>query len=331
MFTPSTSSLYREMANGSIQKNGSELDSLFSSSECIAWLTVYVTESVAIVTLNFVSIIVFIRNRNLRKLSMYLVINLAVADMLVGGFTGVMKLVDIGAWMCSVSRVNGIYSGIWAGIMWGMPALFPCASLINLVAISLERLHATFRPFKHRCIKKWVIRVVITVTWVTVAGLLNVVVVSLLGRRYSLNYHFSVLNVLCSFMSICLFIIFVSYSSILIKVYCGALPRHHCATNRERKLTKTLFIVTLVSLMTWLPFVARIFIWNNTDIFLYLPVVSYERLNYSTVVLLYANSLLNPIVYTIRMPEFRRALVSLFIRRQHKQVHVQIPLRAISL
>ena len=38
-----------------------------------------------IVTLNLCTIIVFIRNRNLRKRSTYLVINLAVIDMLVGG------------------------------------------------------------------------------------------------------------------------------------------------------------------------------------------------------------------------------------------------------
>ena len=31
---------------------------------------------------------------------------------------------------------------------------FPLASVTNLAAISLERMHATFRPFKHRLIKK---------------------------------------------------------------------------------------------------------------------------------------------------------------------------------
>ena len=318
------------MTNGSIYKNESELDwslSSFSSSECIAWLTVYVTESVAIVTLNFLTILVFIRNRSLRKRSMYLVINLSVADMLVGGFTGVMGLVNVGYWDCHVWRVNyGIYSGIWDYIIWGMQELFLYASLTNLAAISLERMHATFRPFKHRVIKKWVLSVVIAVTWVT-AGLFATVYQ--LVRRNGFNYIEVILQVLCSFWSICLFIIIVSYSSILVKVYCGAHPQHHGATNRETKLTKTLFIVTLVSLMTWLPSVARIFIAINTDTLLSLSVVSGRRLHFSATVILYANSLLNPIVYTIRMPEFRRALVSLLIRRQHRQVQVQIPLRAI--
>ena len=93
------------MTNNSLPKNGSENDrnlSLFSSSECIAWLTVFITESVAIVTVNILTIIIFIRNRSLCKRSMYLVINLAVADMLVGGFSGILAFVEMGDWVCNV-------------------------------------------------------------------------------------------------------------------------------------------------------------------------------------------------------------------------------------
>ena len=59
----------------------------FSSAECITWLTVCVTESVAVLVINLVTIVVFIKNRNLRKRSMYLVLNTAVADMLVGALS----------------------------------------------------------------------------------------------------------------------------------------------------------------------------------------------------------------------------------------------------
>ena len=58
---------------------------MLSLSQCIPWMTVGLAESVAIVTLNFCTIIVFMRNCNLRKRSMHLVINLAVIDMFVGG------------------------------------------------------------------------------------------------------------------------------------------------------------------------------------------------------------------------------------------------------
>ena len=56
---------------------------LFSSSECIAWLTVLNIEAVAIVIMNALTIIIYLKERILRKRSMYLVISLAVADMFV--------------------------------------------------------------------------------------------------------------------------------------------------------------------------------------------------------------------------------------------------------
>ena len=46
-----------------------------------------------------------------------------------------------------------------------------------------------------------------------------------------------------SFNSICLFVLFVSYASVFMKMCCGAHPQHHGAASRERKLTVTLFLV----------------------------------------------------------------------------------------
>ena len=59
-----------------------------SSSECIIWFTVFTAEFVAIVTVNLLAIILFIKNRSLRTLRMYLVISLTVAHMLVGVLSG---------------------------------------------------------------------------------------------------------------------------------------------------------------------------------------------------------------------------------------------------
>ena len=55
-----------------------------SSPECITWMVVGLTESVTIVALNLLTMIAFCRDRNLRKRTTYLVISLAVADILSG-------------------------------------------------------------------------------------------------------------------------------------------------------------------------------------------------------------------------------------------------------
>ena len=66
---------------------------MISSAECSTWLAVFLTVTVAVVAVNLLSIILFVNNSNLRTRAMYLVINLTVADMFVGGiFTVVIVL-----------------------------------------------------------------------------------------------------------------------------------------------------------------------------------------------------------------------------------------------
>ena len=55
----------------------------FSPSECVGWFAVRLIEGVAIITFNAFAIIVYLKERSLRKRSMYLVINLNVVDMCV--------------------------------------------------------------------------------------------------------------------------------------------------------------------------------------------------------------------------------------------------------
>ena len=280
-----------------------------SSSECIAWLTVFMTESVAIVTLNILTIIVFIKNCSLRRRSMYLVINLAVADMFVGGCSEIAYFVALGQ-SCSFWNTRILPFVV---LHYVLLTLFLTVSLTNLTAISLERAHATFRPFRHRIIKKWVFGFIISIIWVT-AGVLTIALYYLLSYRAIYPY------IAGSFIGFCIFIICVSYASIVVKIYCGAHPQHNGAAGREEKLTKTLVIVTVVSLLMWLP----ITIYCLLSVYSFVPWWVDFRLFQALGVLFFANSLVNPILYAIKMPDFKRALVSLF-RRQQRQVDV-IPL-----
>ena len=75
-----------QMAYHSRQQNTTLSLALFTPSECIAWLTVFGIEAVAMVTLNALEIIIYLKECSLRKRSMYLVINQAVADMFVSGY-----------------------------------------------------------------------------------------------------------------------------------------------------------------------------------------------------------------------------------------------------
>ena len=102
-------------------------------------------------------------------------------------------------------------------------ALSPITSLTNITIIALERVHATFFPLRHRVLKKWVYRLMIAVVWV-ISGLLAIAYVVL--PKFKETYYYGI-SVLLTFSSIFPLIICGCYTSIVIKVHCGAHPQHH--------------------------------------------------------------------------------------------------------
>ena len=54
------------------------------SPDCIPWLVASITECLAIVILNLLTIIVFVKQRQLQRQSTYLIIHLATVDLLAG-------------------------------------------------------------------------------------------------------------------------------------------------------------------------------------------------------------------------------------------------------
>lgn len=119
------------------------------------------------------------------------------------------------------------------------------------------------------------------------------------------------------YLCLCLFIICVSYACVSIKFVCGANPQHHGAVNRQRKLTGTLFIMTVVFLILLIPLLLYLFIQITTS---WNIVSSSPSYSYSSFILAGVNSFVNPILYSIRIPEFKQALISLFSRQRNENV-----------
>ncbi|XP_067042074.1 substance-K receptor-like [Acropora muricata] len=299
------------MANQSQQQSTTLSLPLFSTSECIAWLTVFGMGAVAILTLNALTIIVYLKERSLRKRSMYLVINQAVADMLVGS-CGIIEYSFLGS-NCKfwTSIISSNPPPLIATMVWSRFSLL--ASVTNLAAISLERMHATLRPLKHRLIKRKMFGAAVAAVWIT-SVLFSGIKVFAAFYRFTIKLSRSLSTFHLTFFLFCLLIILLSYSSIAIKFVYGNQPHHHGATSRERKLTKTLFIVTVVSLLLTLPIIILLILKSvSSHTFLGNSLQTRFRLYYSFSFLFGANSLFNPVCYAFRIPEFRRALF-LFLR-----------------
>ncbi|XP_068690231.1 QRFP-like peptide receptor [Montipora foliosa] len=307
------------MANDSHHQNRTVTPNFepFSSSECIAWLTVLNIEAVAIVTMNALTIIIYLKERILRKRSMYLMISLAVADMFVT-YNLIVDLLLLGD-ECNFWTINLFRSLEILIFFCSLVYFFVLASVTNLAAISLERMHATFRPFKHRLIKKKIFGAAVAGVWFTAALSTAIVFSPFFLGRSDIATFFHMQASYFALLFCCLFIIVVSYTSITIKVYCGTHPQHHGAIRREIKLTKTLFIVTIVSLMLVMPFTIFWFLFHVT-LGEMVKTISYEtrpHLTLSLQCLFYGNSLINPLLYALKMPEFKRALF-LFLRCRYR-------------
>ena len=276
-----------------------------SASECIPWLVVLIIECLAIVILNIITIAVFVKKkRQLQRRSTYLIIHLAIVDLLVGAVSGPLQIELKMTLSCPLWKYRR--DTLWSyHLSFAFVHLFSFASLTNLIAISLERLHATFCPFRHRFVRKWVYRAIIIVIWL-------IPIVREAAQIFFLKIFDAVVTdtyLYILFYAVSLFVICVSYILIIIKVRCSRHPQFHSRSKRERKLTGTALIVSLVSLLCLLP--AMIYVTCLG--------VSFTRfrnfhVDMAALVLFLANSLVNPIIYPLRMQGFREGLLQLVYR-----------------
>ena len=276
-----------------------------SASECIPWLVVLIIECLAIVILNIITIVVFVKKkRQLQRRSTYLIIYQAIVDLLVGVVSGPLQIENRMSKDCPQWKYRR--ETTWSRhISFAFVHLFSFTSLTNLIAISLERLHATFCPFRHRFVRKWVYRAIIIVIWL-------IPIVREVAQIFLLKIgYFEVINayLYLPFYAVSLFVICVSYILIIIKVRCSRHPQFHSRSKRERKLTGTVLIVTLVSLLCFLP--AMIYVACLRVSF---TCFRNFHIDMAALVLFLANSLVNPIIYSLRMLGFREGLLQLVYR-----------------
>ena len=290
--------MYSSNSSGGIYKSTRPL---LPISQCLPWIVGITADSLAIVSLNFITIISFLRQRHFQRRSLYLIIHLAIVDFLVGAISGPMLIGRVGIFCFSWS------DHLTVSLLF---RLFPAVSVINLVTVSLERVFATFCPLKHRSLRRRVFYVAIFSIWLSVV-IREAIYLTALLRSPTLSAQMKLFLEVIPW-EISLFIFWVSYISIFVKIRRfnpHPNPLHNGMINRERRLTFTLFAALLVSLLMWLP----LLIFLSLETFFHkilssLSLSSYFHLTVAVHLFLLTNSLANPIIYAIRMPSFRAHL-----------------------
>ena len=261
------------------------------------WFAVWLTEFLLMFIINAFTLIIFARTLQLRKRGTYLIMNLTVADLLIAAVSGPEAL-----WFLKTEKRPGhglrALHLIISDMCW-------IASLGNLVLISLERLHATLYPFRHYClVGKRIYYKIIIFSWLgalSLACVLHIIRMnnSVLTDRYPWIIY------------ICLTLAVLTTSYVIILARFIRKPRVQqlgSVISAERKLSGTLFIVSAASTLTLLPWVIITCISIIQTVTLWIEFTPYRIV----LTFYYLNSILNPVIYAIRLPEFRRALKELF-------------------
>ena len=319
--TPETSWMANYTNNSSLDATQEKVTTPgLGPSQCITWFVVLITECLATVILNIITIIVFVKQRQLQRRSTYFIIHLAFVDFLVGAISGPLTLAERMASFCNLWKnpftehaADIIRSPLVIQSAFTLWLYF--ISILNLAVISLERLHAILRPLKHRLLGNWIYITGICAMWVFSALVEFIPLMLYTAEKLNAKWLSLFYNIRSSLCLLVLLVICVSYSLIYIKVRCGPNLQHHGAANREKQLTVTLVVVTIVSLVTWMPGVILfILVCSNSTSY---QEMSHEwnfHLAVAFTVLITANSLVNPIMYAVRMAEFRKIVCQLFQR-----------------
>ena len=273
-----------------------------------------ILESLIIIVGNIFTIFVFWKHRNRLKRTSFLLINLAVADLLVG-FT---EPIALGALNIPGNFEEGnSISAHDKYISMAFQVTFSFASAFFLTLISLERAYALIWPLRHRVASKRGYIYSAASIWVTA---IFVGALSLLAVYDILDFAYWILAFGCLIV-LCVVTICVSYLAIRTRLKCRV-PVIDGAHNRQNeqqqnaKLSRTLFIAITASFFFWIPGIVV-----SCTYYLCLKCVPFLVVHIFHVFHL-ANSLVNPIIYSFRIPVFKETFKRVKLCKQSKEYTV---------
>ena len=247
------------------------------------WTTCFGVMAFLIVVGNSLTIATLLKKK-FRRRPHFLLTSLAFADLLVG-FATMLYSIDFNVSYHSVAlSIANITLDMFAGL----------SSIFHLAVISLERLHATLRPFRHRQLSLKAYCVVIATPWILSLSL------TLSGNLLMLSGVFIMIILITPLLITCF-----SYLAILRKRRISHENVRSFRQNQETRFSRTIFLVTAASFITWMPFLYLHIAATES------PVLTTQSAIFIIKLLQFSNSFVNFVIYILRFPSYRKALFSL--------------------
>ncbi len=274
---------------------------------CTAW----------ILLANSLTLSVFVRDRELRIRSNILVISLTVVDILTG-LSALIRPILNGI----TGSDDSFHTCYWVMVMQVLPVW---VSILHLLSISAERYIAVFYPLKYKTqVTKRMLGLVVLCNWI-VGGFLCVISMAWDKRTFQthcMSMRFFPSDYLISFLLVPYTVSMVTTVALYARIYTIAKGRggkfQNPLDNQDRvsaghmpypspmvsKATVTLLLVCGVAVCCYTPFMVSVGIMVAIESQQWVSI-----LYYFTIILLYANSGMNSVIYIFRNARFRRSLL----------------------
>ena len=275
----------------------SHAEEVLSNAQVITWSCVLTWEASFITLGNLFTIITFTFIKKLRpKKSLYLVINMAFADLLLGSVCLPISIFT----PVTYQQLSQVRSPVFLKMI----VVFAQASFISAALISAERFYAIYWPLKHRTLSARAYRLVILTVWL----------LAILGS-ISTFFLLKFLSVVDLYFLLCL------YGLSIVLTICGlnigiwrkfqqkTVPHHQNRALQNRRLTNTLLFASLIASGSWIPTIVY-----NLIVFLGYKITN--NIFLVTFLIFFFNSLVNPVLYALRIPDSKQALSLFFFTRR---------------
>ena len=290
----------------------------------ITLIAIYALEIILIIIGNSLTIFVFWTQKLHHKRAFLLLINLAIADLLVGIAEILILSTGKASEMTYVRKEDRTRNNHSSALqilpqskrtrnspLTGLHILASSTSVYFLALIALERVYAVLWPLRHRVTNTRVYIYGIVIVWVVGLCMAGLSLLPLYYTKVDRRYVTASIY-LCLFIA--LLVICGSYIKIRnrLRSTSGKIAsQSNRSTERNLRFSRTMFIVIAASLVFWLPTFAVYTVREFCK-----KCVS-ARVHWLVNAFHLANSMVNPFVYTFRMPIFKDALKK--FRRKRRQ------------
>ena len=256
----------------------------------IIWTLSFGAVAVIGVAGNIVTIVILLKIRR-HKRHHFLLISLAVADLLVG-----LLSVPLHVTIRYVYYNSHVLLAItdWTDMFTGFTSIF------TLAVISLERMYAIGWPFRHRALNTRAYVVAIAAPWIIAFTMATAEIV----LQYVIIQPSSFIILLFICLSTPIVLTSIAYSVLWMKERSVLMPRQ-VQEARDLKLAKTVALITGAFLVTWLPFQILFLVFNLCISCHNVP----PLIIYLIKLLQYGNSVLNIVIYPVRNVDYRNSLL----------------------